>query len=73
MKHQRGDAGISMLAIMAVMMLGFWLFSSRDGGHGDGGHHHMMEEHDGAHAEQSMPEKTGFDETQAPGGSSSGH
>jgi hypothetical protein len=67
MKHQRGDAGASMLVIMAVMMLGFWIFSSHDGGHGGGGHHHMTGEHGGAHVEQSTPEKTGSDKTQSLG------
>ncbi|MDO8596143.1 MAG: hypothetical protein Q7R45_05925 [Sulfuricaulis sp.] len=65
MKHQRGDAGASMLAIMAVLMLGYWLFSGHDSGRGGGGHHHMMGEHGGAHAEQSVPEKTGADKAQA--------
>ena len=73
MKHQRGDAGVSMLAIMAVMMLGYWLFSSHDGGRGDGGHHHMMGGHGGAHEEQSRLEKTGSDKTQTAGDPSTGH
>ena len=64
MKHQRGDAGVGMLAIMVVMVLGYWLFSSHDSGRGDGGGgHHMMGGHGGAHAEQSTSEKTGSDDT----------
>ncbi len=73
MKHQRGDAGASMLVVMAVLMLGYWLFSSHDGGHGGGGHHHMMGGHGGAHAEQSMPEKTGSEKAQTAGDPSTGH
>ncbi len=76
MKHQRGDAGASMLAIMAVLMLGYWLFSSHDsgrgGGGGGGGHHHMMRGHGGAHAEQSVPEKTGSEKAQTAGDPSTG-
>ncbi len=73
MKHQRGDAGVGMLAIVAVMMLGYWLFSSHDGGRGDGGHHHMMGGHGGAHEEQSRPEKTGSDKAQTADDLSTGH
>lgn len=63
MKHQRGDAGASMLTIMVVLALGYWLFSSHDGGRGGGGGgHHMMGGHGGTHAEQSTPEKTGPDD-----------
>ena len=62
MKHQRGDAGVGMLAIMVVMVLGYWLFSSHDGGRGGGGHH-MMGGHGGAHAEQSTPEQAESDDT----------
>lgn len=50
MKNQRGDAGVGMLVIMVVMMLGAWLFSDHDGEHGGGGHH-MMNEHDAPHEE----------------------
>ena len=73
MKHQRGDAGVGMLAIMVVMVLGYWLFSSHDGGRGGGGHH-MMGGHGGAHAKQSTekrhveadgPEKDGSGHDQA--------
>lgn len=73
MKHQRGDAGASMLVVMAVLMLGYWLFSSHDGGHGGGGHHHMMGGHGEVDAEQSMPEKTGSEKAQAAGDPSTGH
>ena len=66
MKRQRGDAGASMLAIMAFMMLGYWVFSSHGGGHGGGGHH-MTGGHDGAHAEQSTPEKSGSEKAQTVG------
>ncbi len=73
MKHQRGDAGASMLVVMAVLMLGYWLFSSHDGGHGSGGRHHMMDGHGGAHAEQSMQEKTGSEKAQTAGDPSTDH
>lgn len=73
MKRQRGDAGASMLALMAIMMLGYWLFSSHDSGHGGGGHHMMMGGHGGAHAEQSVPEKTDSDKAQATVDPSTGH
>jgi hypothetical protein len=72
MKPQRGDAGASMLAIMAIMMLGFWLFSGRDGESGGGGHH-MMGGHGGAHAEQSPSEKTGSVKAQTVGDPSTSH
>jgi len=35
MKFQRGDAGVGMLVVMVVMMVGIWVAS----GHGGGGHH----------------------------------
>jgi len=35
MKFQKGDAGVGMLVIMAVMMIGVWVAS----GHGWAGHH----------------------------------
>jgi len=35
MKYQRGDAGVGMLVIMVVMMIGVWVAS----GHGGSGHH----------------------------------
>lgn len=71
MKRQRGDAGAGMLAIMAIMMLGYWLFSGHDSGRGGGGggHQHMM----GAHAEQSVPEKIASDKAQAAADPSASH
>ena len=72
MKRQRGDAGASMLAIMAVLMLGYWLFSGHDGERGGVGHH-MMGGHGGAHAEQSTPEKTGSGKAQTVGAPSTSH
>jgi len=35
MKFQKGDVGVSMLVVMAVMMIGIWVAS----GHGGSGHH----------------------------------
>ncbi|GMR21642.1 MAG: hypothetical protein BMS9Abin36_2246 [Gammaproteobacteria bacterium] len=35
MKFQRGDAGVGMLVIMVVMIIGVWVAS----GHGGSGHH----------------------------------
>ena len=55
MNNQRGDAGVSMLAVMVVMMLGFWLFSGHSGDHGGG--HHMMGG-DGTNNERSIPGNT---------------
>lgn len=41
MNNQRGDAGVSMLVVMVVVMFGFWLFPDHSGEHGSGGHHMM--------------------------------
>ncbi len=62
-KNQRGDAGVGMLVVMAVMMLGAWLFSGHDGEHVGGGHH-MMNEHGATHGEQSRQEEPGTDPAQ---------
>lgn len=73
MKHQRGDAGIGMLAVMAVLMLGHWLLSGHMAGRGGAGHHHRMGGHGEASAEPSVPVKTGAEEAQTIGDPSTGH
>ena len=34
MNAQRGDAGVSIMLVMMVVAVGFWMFSGSQGGHG---------------------------------------
>ena len=73
MNNQRGDAGVSMLAVMVVMILGVWLFSGHNGDHGGGGHMMGMMGGGGTHNEQPKQGNTSAETAQSTVSSPASH